>query len=254
MSGWSAERWNSSRDAMEMLHFNWPRLTSDRKFWLFAAGCWRSVWPLIGPETRRDVERLELFADSPEELWTQDELNDIADSLTPPREFSTEQAGNAPWDIDRARREASGILAHFVLSPAEQSILFEGFYGELGSATRAGPAVRAAWEEQSAICADLLRDVIGNPFLPPPTIAPDWLVWNSSIIVRIAQAIADKHDFGRLPVLGDALEEAGCSDGEVLAHCRAGRRHTRGCWLVDLVFGRHVLVERPARNGRETSP
>jgi hypothetical protein len=147
----------------------------------------------------------------------------------------------------------TAYLNQHVLSPAERSIYFEVFYGELESAIQAGPEVHSAWLEQSAICAELLRDVIGNPFLPPPALSPEWLKWNESIVVRIARAIYDERDFGRLPVLGDALEDAGCNDGEMLAHCRAGGRHTRGCWLVDLILGRHVLVDRPARNAREGS-
>jgi hypothetical protein len=45
-------------------------------------------------------------------------------------------------------------------------------------------------------------------------------------------------DFAALPVLADCLEEAGCSDAAILAHCRGPGPHVRGCWCVDLLTGR----------------
>ena len=56
---------------------------------------------------------------------------------------------------------------------------------------------------------------------------------------RLAQGIYDERAFDRLPVLGDALEDAGCHDDAVLGHCRQqGKQHVRGCWLGDLLTGR----------------
>jgi hypothetical protein len=40
------------------------------------------------------------------------------------------------------------------------------------------------------------------------------------------------------PILADALEEAGCTNPEILEHCRTQGEHVRGCWVVDLVLGR----------------
>ncbi len=41
-----------------------------------------------------------------------------------------------------------------------------------------------------------------------------------------------------MPVLADALEDAGCADADILAHCRGHGPHVRGCWVVDLVLGK----------------
>ena len=54
----------------------------------------------------------------------------------------------------------------------------------------------------------------------------------------MAQAIDAERDFTRMPILGDALEDAGCTDEPILAHCRQPGIHTRGCWVVDLLLGR----------------
>ena len=65
-----------------------------------------------------------------------------------------------------------------------------------------------------------------------------WLAWRDGTILKLAQAIYDDRAFDRLPVLADALEEAGCHDADILAHCRAPGPHVRGCWVVDLLLGK----------------
>jgi hypothetical protein len=59
--------------------------------------------------------------------------------------------------------------------------------------------------------------------------APSWLSWNDGTVVKMAQAIYDDRAFDRLPILADALEDAGCSDADILAHCRSEGPHVRGC-------------------------
>jgi len=83
-----------------------------------------------------------------------------------------------------------------------------------------------------------LRDIFGNPFQPLPTIDSSWLSWNDRSIRKLAQAIYDDRTFDRLPILADALEESGCHNEDILAHCRAPGPHVRGCWIVDLVLGK----------------
>jgi hypothetical protein len=91
---------------------------------------------------------------------------------------------------------------------------------------------------ESAAQAELLRDLFGNPFPPAELIGQAWLAWNSGTVLRLAQAIYDQRAFDRLPVLADALEEAGCTDAAILDHCRGGGPHVRGCWVVDLLLGK----------------
>jgi len=83
----------------------------------------------------------------------------------------------------------------------------------------------------------LLRDLFGNPFRPVP-LSPSWLAWNDGAIRKMAQTIYNDRAFDRLPILADALEDAGCDDVAILNHCREPGEHVRGCWLVDLVLGR----------------
>jgi hypothetical protein len=71
-----------------------------------------------------------------------------------------------------------------------------------------------------------------------PAIFLNWLTWKNGTIPRIAQAIYDDRRFGDMPVLADALEEAGCTDAIILDHCRRAGTHVRGCWVVDLLLGK----------------
>jgi hypothetical protein len=85
--------------------------------------------------------------------------------------------------------------------------------------------------------AELLRDMVRGPFRPI-FFQPSRLRCNNGAAPKLAQAIYQERAFDRLPVLADAVEEAGCDDDEVLGHLRGPGPHTRGCWPLDLVLGK----------------
>jgi hypothetical protein len=64
------------------------------------------------------------------------------------------------------------------------------------------------------------------------------LTWNDGTVIKIAQAIYNERAFERLPILADALEDAGCDNADILRHCREPGEHMRGCWVVDLLLGK----------------
>ncbi|HEX5269104.1 MAG TPA: hypothetical protein VFW33_01390 [Gemmataceae bacterium] len=78
---------------------------------------------------------------------------------------------------------------------------------------------------------------MGNPFRPP-TMEATWLAWNGGLLPRIAEEIYKDRAFDRLPILSDALLDAGCDNEDLLAHLRGGGPHVRGCWAVDLILGK----------------
>jgi hypothetical protein len=80
----------------------------------------------------------------------------------------------------------------------------------------------------------LLRDIFGNPFRPVPVDT----AWLTSTVGNSATAIYNKRAFNRLPILADALEDAGCTNADILNHCRQPGEHVRGCFIVDLVMGK----------------
>jgi hypothetical protein len=87
--------------------------------------------------------------------------------------------------------------------------------------------------------AYLLRT--GDRLQPPDALLslvetnPAWLTWASGAIPRLAQTLSDRHDFAGLPILADALEEAGCTSPEILDHCRKPGEHESACWVLDLL-------------------
>lgn len=96
-------------------------------------------------------------------------------------------------------------------------------------------------ERQSGLLtlhATFARDIIGNPF-SPIALDPSWLTPD---VMALARGIYDDRAFDRLPILADALMDAGCDQDDILSHCRSDGPHCRGCWAVDLVLGRSALV------------
>jgi hypothetical protein len=90
----------------------------------------------------------------------------------------------------------------------------------------------------------MLRCVFGNPFRPV-SLEPAWLGWRDGLVRRLAEAAYGERtlpegtlDPGRLAVLADALEDAGCTDADLLGHLRGPGPHVRGCWAIDVLVGR----------------
>jgi hypothetical protein len=98
----------------------------------------------------------------------------------------------------------------------------------------AGAAEGPAWEAERRAQAGLLRELLGNPFRPV-AVGRSWL---TSDVIGLAGGIYEDRAFERLPILSDALEEAGCNHADILAHCRDEGPHVRGCWVVDLLLGK----------------
>jgi hypothetical protein len=91
---------------------------------------------------------------------------------------------------------------------------------------------RALYETE--VQAELLRDIVGNPFRPV-IFSPEW---RTSTVIALARQMYDSRDFSAMPILADALQDAGCDNEDILQHCRdANATHVRGCWVVDLVLG-----------------
>ena len=84
----------------------------------------------------------------------------------------------------------------------------------------------------------MLRDIFGPLPFRPVTLDTRWLTWNHGTVPAIAHRMYEERAFHDLPILADALEDAGCTDADILAHCRQPGEHVRGCWVVDLLLGK----------------
>jgi hypothetical protein len=194
---------------------------SDRKLRLFAVACCRRVWDLLADSrSQRAVEVAERFADgraSEEELRTAAEgANAVRQAAYQVLEANTAGGG---WDHEA---DAQCNLADY----AADVVASEAY--------TAARSVDRQWRLQS----DILRDIFGNPFRPLPTLDPAWLRWHDATISRLAQQMYDSRDFASMPILADALEEAGCTSADILDHCRGPGPHVRACWVVDQILGK----------------
>ncbi|MFO0848786.1 MAG: hypothetical protein U0871_09565 [Gemmataceae bacterium] len=89
--------------------------------------------------------------------------------------------------------------------------------------------VQRLFPDRCRASCDLIRCLCGTPFRPVAC-DPDW---RTPTAVTIARGAYVGRGFAALPVLADALEDAGCGNEQVLTHCRDGGRHARGCWVLD---------------------
>jgi hypothetical protein len=87
---------------------------------------------------------------------------------------------------------------------------------------------------EAGVHAWLLADIVGNPFRTP-VVEPAWL---TSTVVSLARGVYEERAFERMPLLMDALLDAGCHNEAVLEHCRGPNNHVRGCWLIDLLLAK----------------
>jgi hypothetical protein len=78
-----------------------------------------------------------------------------------------------------------------------------------------------------------------HPAARPIQLDPAWLTGNDRAVIHLAATIAGEGSFELMPILADALEDAGCADADVLRHCREGGPHRRGCWVLELIVPSH---------------
>jgi hypothetical protein len=237
-AGWTAEfRMTFVLDYLDQ------QTAFDRRMRLFASACCRRVWDLLRVDAaKRIVELSEAYADG-----------GVA-------EADLQAANNAPefGDLDAVREEGSpgaevqlsACVVHALTSARGLASPSEGVDSYLivqnTSLNRAKDFNRSSWdyhiarspgrdEAEFAAKEQLLRDIFGNPFRP---VAFD-PAWRMDTAVSLARGTYDSRDFAAMPILADALQDAGCDDADILAHCRDPHQvHVRGCWVVDLVLGK----------------
>jgi hypothetical protein len=98
----------------------------------------------------------------------------------------------------------------------------------------ADTAARREWLGQRRALARLFREIFGNPF----RVVECNKKWRTDIVVLLARQMFESRDFSVMPILADALEDAGCAEEQILDHCRGPGPHVRGCWVVDLLLGK----------------
>ncbi len=220
------QEWLECRHPKPMLDFLRGK-ASERKLRLFACFCYRRFDEYMNSDADSDglfaVDLAEAYADG---LVTAADLADVREEIVAGLWDQCSSAVVRHQIADRATAIPLGEVA-----PVADAFIFwvESNVSREHIESEVGP-------ELAAMC-ETLRDLVGNPFRLP-VLEPAWLTWNDGTVVKLAQAIYDEGAFDRLPILADALEEAGCNEPRILAHCRDAAAHVRGCWVVDLILAK----------------
>jgi hypothetical protein len=194
------QEWLACDDPTVMLDFLRGQ-TADRKLRLFAVAWLRHPWAPIYQERNREYwELAERYADG--------------------------QAGPAELHEAWISGYSSSAITFQILRPSAEEAVASSLCALVDS--RRGKAKQVA----------LLRDIFGNPFRPPSPLDASVLTWSGGTVVTLARSIYQDRHFDDLPVLADALEEAGCTDAALLEHLRGPGPHVRGCWAVDLILAK----------------
>ena len=226
--------WLACDDPTPMLAFLRGQ-ASDRMLRLLACGCCRALWGDASAKSRAAVEAAERYADGRADMAELDRARDAAEGEADLDRWmwgdrgcgvavAFAEAARAPsravWPDGRVHERTTWELMEWAVSTAVQA-----------AATRCDPGREVLTRRD--VCR-LVRCCLGNPFRPA-AVVPDWL---TTTVVALARLIYEERAFDRLPILADALEDAGCDNSDILAHCRGDGPHARGCWLIDLLLGK----------------
>jgi hypothetical protein len=211
--------WLACDDPNPMLHFVVGK-ASDRKARLFAFACCRTVRP-----TPASIEESRLIG----ELETHFEQ-------------STGKVGTdyATDLFDRWRRASPDGRTHYwdmfyylvTASPLHAAHRVSSYSRRFASPHRVDGSSISERDAERRTQSRLLRDIFGNPFRPV-SFSPEW---RTDTAVSLARQMYESRDFSAMPILADALQDAGCDSAEILGHCRGAGPHVRGCWVVDVVL------------------
>ncbi len=252
--------WLTCDDPATLLEFLHGK-TSERKLRLFACGCCRRLWHLlVDGRSRKGVEVAEQYADGV--VTDNDRATAYAAAhaayrtIHPTQDpYSWSQDGVAAF-VAAAAAAPADAFAHLAETLTSAGPRYSSVHVVSAAenaacciaSSKVGSTVHAAYclsfdTECNEQCR-MLRDIMPNPLLLV-NLHPSWLMhvpsllsWNNGTIPMLAQSIYDDRAFDRLPILADALEEAGCTETDIIQHCRHQGEHVRGCWLVDLLLGK----------------
>jgi hypothetical protein len=215
---------------------------SDWKCRLFLVACCYVIWDFLGERSRRAVEIAERWVDG---TVGADELEEARGSAQIAAELAEDRLDEA---IDKYNR-ADSLAGREFAPDADYMAQLEDQRAQADRDRSATGVARAAVTERydplellfatefldPQFAVTLVRDIFGNPFRPV-VFAPEW---RTDTAVALARTMYDAREFSAMPILADALQDAGCDNDDILGHCRDTKQvHVRGCWVVDLVLGK----------------
>jgi hypothetical protein len=239
----TAEEWPTTDELWRMLHTALDAgIFTARKQLLFCAAVRRAAGRMPA-EYRPVIDELEVFAE-------RSDLPALKNAERMDRHTFRWRMGH-DRETSIAKRHAQmedGV--HAVMNPRIEEITrpnppyYEGypgleqdeavFYAVMGHVFAACERDNNGSITVSPTQSHMLRDILGNPLRPFEFVQR----WRTDTVVALARQMYDSRDFGAMPILADALQDAGCENEDVLNHCRKPKTHIRGCWICDLVLGK----------------
>lgn len=227
--------WEFETDPFVLLDFLYPMRGLDsteqqtRASRLYLLGCARRAWDRLPPVGRALVEFSERIADR---QHVDPELRRAAQAMA-------EELTNCRGEPDAIAEIERKLKSHGLMSsrptdffppcdPDAWIAVAHLVYFPFAGVT---PHYRRVASEFHSV--ELIREVFG-PFRRIP-FDPEWL---DSNVVCLARGIAAQRDFSPMPVLADALQDAGCENPHILEHCRGPHEHIRGCWVIEGILPR----------------
>jgi hypothetical protein len=221
---------------------------SSRALWLFGCACCRRIWSVLrDPRSRALIElREQLDTDTTSGEGVRAALNAAQEVINESTERVMDGLGfeevigpHSPWDrhAPEVAPEAAAKAAYSAASPQTAGWLANVASDHVANVVRCLHLENkdAAHDHERAAHCDLLRDIFGNPFRPV-AFSPNW---RTDTAVTLARTMYEAREFSAMPILADALQDAGCDSADILAHCRDPHvTHVRGCWMADLVLGK----------------
>jgi hypothetical protein len=235
------QEWLECTDPQGMLEFLQGK-ASDRKVGLFSQACCESALALTDdPLCWNLIEIAERFAD---DQATVSELQEARQCVYQHYRGPWHDSGPRSWEQvdDILFKSAVGAAVFCAAGGSVERPLDGDAMTAIQHCQEAlrWLAISVAQEEGMSFedehQAERLRCIFGPLPFRPITVHPSWPTRNFK---QIAEAIYQDRAFDRLPILADALEDAGCDNAEMLSHCRSGGEHALGCWVLDAVRGKN---------------
>jgi hypothetical protein len=218
--------WRTSDDSIEMLKWLGDKI-SPRKMLLFGCALCHKLEHLLRHKSAiAAIGEIEQCADNllnAKDLWH-------AHTLA----YSSLRQCKPEWRASYyARCAVVCVIPPTVEQIAGMNRIVQGNFRlalQIAAEKQKTDAAQIAFENACTIEADLLRDIVGNPFSKA---ASSWPSFNSDVAKTKAEFVYVNRRFDLLPEIADILEVAGCTSDEILNHCRQPSEHVRGCWVID---------------------
>lgn len=227
--------WLICDDAVALLEHLYPQRGFDsvepqtRPSRLYLLDCARRAWGELPGVCRALVAATErIYLQRPGDCALREQIYPLAEELTHIRGEAGELNRISSVLVSQGLAQADQVMLHANLDPQRWAgiayLVFSPF-------SRTTPTYQRIPEEFHS--ADLVREVFGNPFAPLSRFDRDW---RSETALQLAHHAQSTGDFSALPILADALEEAGCDSADLLDHLRGIDRHARGCWALEQIL------------------